>query len=224
MPGALAIADDLLHGSGPFAPHAAAQRPWWWLPLASIAIAPLYGLVMGSYSVTSLDRVALCIFAGLKLPLLLLGSAAICLPAFFILNTALGLRGELRAALQAIWAGQAVFALALASLAPLTAVWYASDVGYRAAVLFNGVMFALGTTAGHSRMLRHYRPLIRRNRMHATALAAWLTMYVFVGIQMAWMLRPFVGSPHEPPQFFRSEPFSNAYVALAKLLAGSWMR
>jgi hypothetical protein len=31
------------------------------------------------------------------------------------------------------------------------------------------------------------------------------------------MLRPFVGAPGLPVTFFRDEPFSNAYVAVAKL-------
>ena len=48
----------------------------------------------------------------------------------------------------------------------------------------------------------------------------WLIAYTFVGIQMGWMLRPFVGTPGIPVTFFRQEPFTNAYVVIAKLVFG----
>ncbi|MFO0837863.1 MAG: hypothetical protein U1D55_05005 [Phycisphaerae bacterium] len=67
-------------------------------------------------------------------------------------------------------------------------------------------------------MRRYYLPLIRREPRHRITLAAWMVLYAFVGIQMGWMLRPFVGAPDEPPQFFRPEPFSNAYVVVARLV------
>ena len=49
---------------------------------------------------------------------------------------------------------------------------------------------------------------------------AWLILYAFVGIQMGWMCRPFVGAPTLEPSFFRAEPFSNAYVVIAHLVFG----
>jgi hypothetical protein len=49
-------------------------------------------------------------------------------------------------------------------------------------------------------------------------LLAWAALYIFVGIQMGWMLRPFIGDPAAPVGFFRPEPFSNAYEVVARLL------
>jgi hypothetical protein len=62
---------------------------------------------------------------------------------------------------------------------------------------------------------------LRRNPRHRLMATAWLVLYAFVGIQMGWMLRPFVGSPDRRPAFFRPEPFSNAYVVVARLIFGS---
>ena len=45
---------------------------------------------------------------------------------------------------------------------------------------------------------------------------AWAALYVFVAIQLAWVLRPFVGSPTLPTRFFREEAWDNAYVVVAK--------
>ena len=47
----------------------------------------------------------------------------------------------------------------------------------------------------------------------------WLAIYIFVGIQMAWTLRPFIGAPSVRPQFFRSGvEWENAYVVVARLV------
>jgi hypothetical protein len=220
MTHAFAATDQFLRGQGPFGPLGARERPWWWLPAMVLLFAPLYGLVMGSFSVTAMDRMWLSVFAAVKVPLLLLVSSLVCLPWFFVLNTVLGLRDDFRAALQAILAGQTALSIALAALGPITLVWYASEASYRAALLFNAAAFAVATGAGQIAMLRDYRVLIRRDGRHRIGLAAWVLLYAFVGIQMGWMLRPFIGNPSDPPQFFRPEPFSNAYVVVARLFVG----
>jgi len=42
-----------------------------------------------------------------------------------------------------------------------------------------------------------------------------------VAIQMAWVLRPFIGSPGNPAQFFRAESWGNAFVILGRGLWGA---
>ena len=49
-------------------------------------------------------------------------------------------------------------------------------------------------------------------------LRTWIFIYVFVGIQMAWVLRPFVGDPLRPVQFFREDSWSNAYEVVAQMI------
>lgn len=216
--GALRTVDAFLHGRTPFATEQTSARRTQLLLLMILLIGPLYGVCMGSYSVTQFDRAALLFFVGVKVPLLLLGTTAICLPGYFAANTILGLRDDWRAALQAILAGQAAVSIALASFAPLTLFWYASNVPYRGAILFNALMFAIAAVAGQIGMRRYYRPLIARNPTHRIALVIWLVLYGFVGIQMGWMLRPFIGHPDAPVGFFRDEPFSNAYVVVWDLI------
>ena len=80
------------------------------------------------------------------------------------------------------------------------------------------MVFLFASLAGQYAMRRAYRALIRRNKRHRLMLWAWLTIYALVGIQLAWVLRPFVGSPAETVQFFRSGPLTNAYVNIAQLL------
>lgn len=175
-----------------------------------------YGLAMGSYSA----RAGLSLFSGTKVPLLLLVSTAVCLPSFFVLNAILGLSDDFGRALRAILSSQATMAIALLALAPLTLTAYASSDSYRFAVQFNGLQFLLGASAGQVMMARHYRPLVRSNPRHATARRLWLTLYLFVAIQLAWVLRPFVGAPGMQVRFFRESAWSNAYVVLVRDVFG----
>ncbi len=186
-----------------------------------LAIAPVYGAVMGSYHLDSTERLWQSVYSAAKMPLLLFTTSVLCLPGFFVLNTLFGLRDDLRESLQAILAGQAGMSIALTSLAPLTGFWYFSTLNYRAALLFNAGAFAVATIAGHVVMLRYYRALILRHRHHRIMLYTWILLYAFVGIQMGWTLRPFVGHPGLRVSFFRAEPFSNAYVRVAELIFGS---
>ena len=47
----------------------------------------------------------------------------------------------------------------------------------------------------------------------------WILVYAFVGIRKGWVLSPFIGNPAEPPEFLRTEAWSNAYVMILRL---SW--
>ena len=119
----------------------------------------LYGIAMGSYGGVGGDRVWQLLYSGLKVPLLLLATFFIGLPSFFVLNTLFGLRRDFREALRALVAAQAGVAIVLASCAPLTLFWYASFADYSAALLFNGLIFAVASFAGQFLLRGYYRPL-----------------------------------------------------------------
>lgn len=182
--------------------------------------APLYGVAMGSYSLTSPGRPLMMLYAGVKAPLLLGTTTLICLPAFFVLNTVLGLRSDFGRAVRAILAGQAALGVALASLAPITRLLYTSGVSYREALLVNAMMFTVATGVGQVITLRRYRSLIERSGRHRAMLWMWVALYAFVGIEAGWMLRPFIGAPDAAVTFFRQEPFSNAYIAISHMILG----
>ena len=194
----------------------------WSTPVVIIlAFAPIYGLFMGSFSVSSPERTPMMLYAAVKMPLLLLATTGLCLPAFFVVNTIAGLRDHFAQASSAILAGQAVIGVTLASLGPITLVFYSTTIDHNLAVLFNALMFLLAAIAGQLVTLRYYRPLIRKSRSHIPMLASWFVLYAFVGIQMGWIARPFVGTPGLPVRFLREDPFTNAYIALANMLSNA---
>jgi hypothetical protein len=177
-----------------------------------------YGSVMGTYGGIGVAHWRQMIYSAIKVPLLLAATFWLSLPSFFVFNSLLGLRADFTRATAAISGAQAVLTIILAALAPLTAFFYVSGVGYEIAVLFNGLMFAAASSGAQLALRRSYRPLIAGNRRHRWTLRAWLAIYVFVGIQMGWTLRPFVGAPSEPTRFLRSEALTNAYVSVVHLV------
>ena len=136
-----------------------------------------------------------------------------------MVNTVAGLRADFGDALRGVVAAQACLAVVLASLSPITVLFYLSTADYSLAVFFNGVMFAVASLSAQIVMRRYYGPLIRRTPRHRPMLFAWLLLYVFVGIQMAWVLRPFIGDPNAPVAFFRTDAWGNAYVVILRLTA-----
>ena len=209
----------LLAAEGRYA-VASARAPWVRLAVHGALGGLVFGGAMGSFSL----RAEQVLFSALKVPLFLATVTGICLPCFYTLHLALGLRADFRAALRGVAAAQATLALTLAGLAPLCLVLYAASASYRLAVVADGGLFAVATLAAQATLRRHYRPLLAADARHRLPRIAWGLLYVFVAIQAAWCLRPFVGDPGLPPAFVRSELWTNAYVVVARtvgeLLAG----
>ena len=210
--------DDFLRGRGSFAVEAPIAGRLRWLFAFVLGFGLFYGAVMGTFSGLAPGRLHQLLYSGIKVPLLMLVTFALCLPSFFVLNTIAGLRDDFPEALQAVVATQSCIAIVLACLAPFTAFFYASCADYHSAILFNGAMFAIAWITAQLVVRRYYVPLIQRSQTHRTMLIAWFLLYIFVGIQMAWVLRPFVGAPSVPVTFFRQEAWGNAYVVVGGLV------
>jgi hypothetical protein len=184
--------------------------------LAALWGGAVYGAVMGAFGGLFGERATQILYSAAKVPILLAVTTALALPSFYVLNALLGLRADFLAALGAVIGAQGAVGVVLAALAPYTAVWYASTADYAEAIVFNGVMFAVASWAAQRALRRRYAHLIARDPRHRAMMRTWLFVYAFVGIQMAWVLRPFVGAPGARPTFFREGAWGNAYVEVAE--------
>ena len=188
------------------------------LTLAIAAFGMFYGGVMGTYSGFGGPRMWQVLYSALKVPILLFITFLLSLPSFFVVNTLLGLRADFPRVIRALLATQAGLTIILSALAPYTAFWYVCGSRYQPAILFNGVMFAVASGSAQWMLRRSYQPLIKSDPKHRWMLFVWLLIYVFVGIQMAWVLRPFIGHPASPVQFFREGSWSNAYEVVIQMI------
>jgi hypothetical protein len=163
-------------------------------------------------------RLLQVVYSAVKVPILLLVTFGLSLPSFFVVNTLFGLRDDFPRVVRALLSTQAGLTVVLASLAPITAFVYVSGISYRGAILFNGLMFGTASISGQWLLRRDYRPLIAANPRHRLLLKIWLAIFVFVGVQLGWTLRPFIGDPRAPVQFFREDSFGNAYVVVLEMI------
>lgn len=220
MAALIATADDILRRAPWVSGQVDSRRALLRLIGCMIAFGLLYGAVMGSFRGLSAQSqwMRQIAYSAIKVPVLLTATFALSLPSFFVVNSLLGLRRDFAMAVRSLVAAQAGLAIVLAALAPLTLVWYASFSKYSHALLFNGAMFAVASVSAQWLVRSYYRPLIARNRRHRWVLWAWLVVYMLVGIQMAWLLRPFIGSPLGDVTFLREDPWDNAYEFVARLV------
>ncbi len=214
----LTWADDILRAESIVLEGGSNRRRLLGLAVVLCVFGMTYGGVMGSFAGVFGQRFLQVVYSAVKVPLLLMVTFALSLPFFYVVNSLYGLREDFGKVLRALLATQAGVTVILASLSPLTILWYVSFDNYRAAVLFNTLMFAAASVLAQFILKRFYRPLIEKNPMHLRLLKLWITIYGFVGIQMGWTLRPFIGSPNSPTQFFRDEAWGNAYLELYRII------
>lgn len=188
------------------------------LVLIGIVCGLLYGAVMGTFGGVRGERLLQVLYSSLKIPLLLGVTFAVSLPSFFVINTLFGLRDDFPRVLRALAATQAALTLILLSLAPVTALWYASSANYPGAILFNAVILGLASITAQKVLRTLYRPLLAKNPRHRWMIVLWLVLFAFVGIQTAWVLRPFLGDPGLRVQFFRNDAWGNAYEHVAQII------
>jgi hypothetical protein len=181
--------------------------------LLIVAFGLLYGAMMGTfYGEGGAPRPLQATFSAVKVPLLLMLTFVLALPSFYVVNMLFGLGGDFAQALRALLATQAGLTVILASFGPFTLLFYSSTTHYDAAILFNGLMFGVASFSAQRLLKRFYAPLITRNPRHRQMVRMWLILYAFVGIQMGWVLRPFIGKPGGATTFFREGAWGNAYV------------
>ena len=176
----------------------------------------LYGLSMGVFRGWAPGMVACA-----KLPFLFFLTLAVCFPAFYVLNClygpALRARQCLRLLLMAISANAA--ALASYALFSFFFTLTTSRHGYTFLVLMHVIVFGLSGVASLVVIALVFRATAATLgiRLRPLFVLAWGVLYAFVGTQMAWVLRPWIGSWTVPYQPFR--PLGGSFLqAVWKLI------
>ena len=194
--------------------------------------AAIFGVALGIYAQTFGQITA----SGLKLPILLLGTALLCFPVFHLLQSGrarhpLGLEASVALQTTAL----AATAVVWGSLAPAVIFLVSSTQHYRLCQFLAVGVGAAGGVVGLGTLLAGYRTLcegrarepeedrrglLRRAWNLDRPLAAYFFLFGCVGGQLAWVLRPFIGSPTLPFQIFRAaDPEAgNFFLMLLRML------
>lgn len=162
--------------------------------ITTASFAALYGAVMGSSS-TLLQALS----SAVKLPLLLIITSLICLPTLYFFNVLFGSHLNLKQYVALSLTPITILAILLFSFAPITLFFLLTTSDYQFFKLLNVLFFGIAGVAGMGFLWRGMQIANEGNtdgvKARRRTLILWTIVYGFVGSQMAWTLRPFMGYP-----------------------------
>lgn len=141
------------------------------------------------------------LFAAVKLPLVVLFTAGLTVPAFSALTKATTGAASIRRDVLLVLSSLALTSMVLAALAPVVLLGVMVDARYHALILL--VVGCCGV-AGLAGLVFFLRGVSRRSvRVPKLATLTALGVFALVGSQMAWTLRPFVARPRAAVELVR---------------------
>lgn len=152
----------------------------------------------------------LAVYAGIKLPLLLILTWILTFPFGWMLNQVTGRGVPLRELAPASVHPLVGAGVALLALVPVNLLFTLSfpqpdpgePINHNALYLIH----VLTVSACGLLATGPLRRLLRESGRAGTALfAGWVGVYALVAGEIAWALRPFLGNPYQPVRFLRSD-------------------
>src|SRR3989454_12524996 len=191
-----------------------------------LALAGFFGLVAGAYS-----GPAQAVSAGVKLPFLFFATFAVCVPAFFVVQVLVGSRLRLLQVVVVVFGALALTSVLLGAFVPITAFFLISGANYYFQHLLNiaiaGVAGLFGMYALHDGLAVVCEKRGVYPRKALTIMRAWAVLFAFVGIQLAWNLRPFLGDRNQQFQVvakYEGNFYAAVVYAVNQLLQGGGAR
>ncbi len=190
----------------------------WLLYLAIIlGGAGLFGAALGSWRAP-----VQALYTAIKLPLILLvislGNGLLNAMLAPLLGINIGLRQSLLAVLMSFTIAAAILGafspllyFLIWNTPPLVAGASTNTGAHSLVLLCETAMIAFAGIAANVRLLQLLRELSGSASAAKKVLFAWLAGNLLLGSQLAWVMRPFVGSPGLPVQFLREHPFEGSF-------------
>lgn len=163
--------------------------------IACLVFLAIDGMVMGAA-----HSIAQAISSAIKVPILFLVTLAICVPSLHYFNILFGSRQTVQQTIALILTGVSVTSVLLFSFAPITLFFLLTSSQYEFFKLLNVVLFAIAGLLGVG-FLRQGMSIVTEAggesgvSSRRLIFLLWVLLYGFVGSQMAWTLRPFMGMP-----------------------------
>lgn len=183
--------------------------------LYSLIFSCTYGFFLGMFT-GKLQILA----AFIKIPLLLFGTLGICLPALYLLNILVGSKLSFRQTLTLLLGSTYVMSVFLASLSPILFFFIILTAAKRFISILNVVIFCIAGFFALRLIWKGMRYLTVRSDYSPKffIIQIWFLIYIMVGIQLAWILRPFIGEKGGEFAFFRNIE-GNFYLAISKIIS-----
>lgn len=201
------------------------------LAMVAVIMGAIYGAVMGATNLLQGStmafgpKLALILITAVKVPALLMLTGAIVYSPIYVSNAFMGERHSWRQVLVLLVSSTAITCTVLASMATVAFFFSITSTTYDFIKLLHVAIFAYAGIIGLQYMLGSIRWMqpARGRRASTGLITLWLILYIFVGTQLAWVLRPFVGSPGEQFEVFRPRTgnfYESVFHSVGKVLEG----
>ncbi len=174
--------------------------------------AGLYGAAMGWWRDPQQ-----ALYVAIKFPLIILLTTLGNAVLNAMLAPLLGLNLPFRQSGLAVLMSFTIASAILGSFSPVIAflIWNAPDMAvknfsgstYSLILLAHVSVIALAGVTGNVRLFQLLKQLGGSRSVARRVLFAWLAVNLFLGSQLSWILRPFIGSPTLPVEFVRQAAF-----------------
>ncbi len=172
----------------------------------------LYGVVMGSY-----NGVLQSLVTGIKVPCLIFLSLLICFPALYVIQYMIGSTMTIYQMANIIFSGFIVFTTISLSFAPIVIFFMVTSNNYSFLKLLHVAIFTFSGIFTVKTIINGLTYSCEKKNIYPKLgmriFKIWIVILAFVSSQLAWNLRPFVGSRDLPFELFRKRE-SNFYVAV----------
>jgi hypothetical protein len=193
--------------------------------ISSVVFLALYGAVMGSTH--SLWQ---ALSSGFKLPVLFLATLLVCSPTLYFFNVLFGSDQSLSQNVALILTAITATSVILLSFAPIVMFFLLTTSNYQFFKLLNVGVFSVAGLVGViflSQGMQLVAASAEGARARSMVLRAWILVYAFVGSQMAWTLRPFIGAPSVEFELFRQlggNFYTNIMASIGEILGFAVVR
>lgn len=174
----------------------------------------LYGFVMGIY-----NGWLQALTAGFKLPILFVLSTSICFPAFFMVQYILGSRLKFTSMLAILLTGLVLASAIMLSFSPIVIFFLITSKNYDFLKLLHVAIIGFSGIFGMRTIVEALKYSCEKKNVYpkigVKIFQFWIIILTFVGMQLAWSLRPFIGAKEQPYQLLRKQE-GNFYLAVLK--------
>ena len=171
----------------------------------------LYGSVLAGWRSPRLSA-----YVALKLPALFLGTTAIVSIFNWMTSILLGAGLSFKSMVFTVFASMTMGCWILLGLVPVSLFFLLSGVpitgtntemqfAHNSILMTHICILALAGIGGNIALLHGLRRVAKPQCPLSSLFLIWLLAFAFVGCQLSWILRPFVGSPFFPVAFMRPD-------------------
>ena len=183
----------------------------------------VYGAVMGSY-----HGVLQSVVSGIKVIILFLCTLIICFPSFFVIQQVLGSKMNFSQMIIIVLSGFVLTSAIALSFSPIIVFFQITGNNYHFLQLLHVIIFLFSGFFGMRLMIDALKFACDKKSIYpqigVSVFRIWIIILAFVGIQLAWNLRPFLSDKNEDFKLFRNYE-GNFYTAVIysvnQLLSGN---